>query len=107
QDKRRNLTPDEILEKVHPLVKAALGKKRCRDYISQNGDALLDPDARVSYRRFINKRENYRLINEGVYSGNTIAQAGIDNTAGGVRKPTIRLYKQFFSDSMNITTRSG
>jgi hypothetical protein len=107
--KKRNLTPQQILIKVNSIVKAALAKKDCRDYISDGGDPMLDKDARVTFRRFVNKRENYQMINEGQNNPanpQNAAQGGIDND-GGVRKPTIRLWKPFFSDNLTLNTHPG
>lgn len=106
--KADNLTPDQILNIVVPLVKAALSKLACRQFVGENGDPVLDKDPRVTLKRLKNKKENYQLINEGKNNpanSGTIAQGGMDiDTAGNVKKPTIRLWKPFFSDTLGLNT---
>lgn len=115
-----NLTPRQIEAAVIRIVRKALKKKDCRDFISQNADPLLDKDPRVTLTRLVNGTNNSRLINEGKFDTNvsTIAKGGIDNVSVGgkaavmsgeattVRMPTIRLFKPFYGDalSMGITS---
>ena len=118
-----NLTPKQILSITISLVREALKNKDCRDFIAASGDSILDIDPTVTVNRFVKGTKNHQLINEGANNSSNadvIAKGGIDKDEevvfdehstipklATIRKPTIRLYKPFFSDAVEQKLNPG